>query len=236
LDLFVIGTDTLLYHNYQKTAGNSTSWSGFTSLDGSWDESADVSVGNENDGRIDVFVNDGLGNIWNSYQTANNSTNWGAWHSLASAVPVTARTSVARDASGILNIFVIGTDGVAYTKQETAPNSPTSWGPWAALGANTWQTDAKPVTAKDQNGAIELFLVGPDQHVYHNYESGGGWSGWISLGGTFAQNIRPCIGPNADGRLQICLNIVNGVMDSSWETSVNGTNWFSWFSLGGTWK
>src|SRR5881392_3225835 len=34
LDLFVIGTDCLLYHNYQTTVGNSTSWSGFNSLGG----------------------------------------------------------------------------------------------------------------------------------------------------------------------------------------------------------
>jgi len=92
------------------------------------------------------------------------------------------------------------------------------------------------VITQDENGVLELFIVGPTQNLYHNYQSGGSWSGWVSLGGTFAQNIRPCIGANDDGRLQIFLNLVNGVMDTSWETSVNGTTWFSWFSLGGTWK
>jgi hypothetical protein len=236
LDLFVIGTDCVLYHNYQTTAGNSTSWSGFNSLGGSWDQNADISVASENDGRLDVFVIDGLGNLFNNFQTAINSTTWNGFHSLSSVVPILARTAVGRDNNGRLNAFVIGTDGVCYYRTETAANSPTSWTSWASLAGNTFATDAKPVITHDQNGALELFIVGSNQNLYHNYQTGASWSGWISLGGTFAQNIRPCIGPNADGRLQIFLNQVNGVMDTSWETSVNGTAWFSWFSLGGTWK
>ena len=143
---------------------------------------------------------------------------------------------MASDANNCLNVFVIGTDGVCYYRTETAANSPTSWTSWASLPGYTWATDAKPVIAKDQNGALELFLVGTSLNLYHNFQSGSSWSGWTSLGGSFAQNIRPCIGPNADGRLQICLNLANGVMDTSWETTVNGTTWYSWFSLGGTWK
>jgi hypothetical protein len=236
LDLFVIGTDSVLYHNYQTTAGNSTSWSGFSSLGGAWDQNADVSVASENDGRLDVFVIDGVGNMNNNFQTAVNSTTWNGFHSLSSVVPILARTALGRDVSGHLNVFVIGTDGVCYYRTETAPSSPTSWTSWASLGNNTWATDARPVIATDENGSLELFIVGPNQNLYHNYQTGGSWIGWLSLGGTFAQNIRPCIGPNADGRLQIFLNLVNGVMDTSWETSVNGATWFSWFSLGGTWK
>jgi hypothetical protein len=236
LDLFVIGTDTILYHNYQKTAGNSTSWSGFTGLGGNWEEGADISVASENDGRVDVFVIDGLGSLQNNFQTSINSTNWNGWHNISSAVGITSRTTVARDAFGILNAFVLGTDGICYYKTETAANSPASWTSWSSLGTNKWATDAKPVIAQDQNGALELFIVGSNQSVYHNYQSSGAWHGWVSLGGTFAQNIRPCIGPNADGRLEIFLNLANGAMDTSWETSVNGTTWFSWFSLGGTWK
>jgi hypothetical protein len=236
LELFVIGTDGVLYDNYQATAGNSTSWSGFLTLGGSWDQSADVSVASENDGLLDVFVVDGQGGIYNAYQSAINSTDWVGWHSLASVVGVTARTAVQRDANGVLHIFVIGTDGVCYTKQETAPNSPTSWASWESLGTRTWATDAKPVVTKDKNGAMEIFIVGSTQSLFHNHQTSGTWNGWVSLGGTFAQEIRPCVGSNSDGRLQIFLNQANGVMDTSWETTVNGTTWFSWFSLGGTWK
>jgi hypothetical protein len=236
LELFVIGTDSVLYDNYQTTAGNSTSWSGFNSLGGSWDQNADISVGSESDGRLDVFLVDTQGGLFNASQTAINSTAWDGWHSLSSVVPVDARTAVARDANGCLRVFVIGTDGVCYYKTETAPNSPTSWASWASLGSNTWATDARPVVTKDQNGAMEVFIVGSNQNLYHNYQSSGSWVGWVSLGGTFAQNIRPCVGANADGRLEIFLNLVNGTMDTSWETSVNGNAWYSWFSLGGTWK
>ncbi len=236
LDLFVIGTDTVLYHNYQTTTGNSTSWSGFLSLGGNWEENADISVASENDGRLDVFVIGGLGSLHNNFQTAINSTTWNGWNNLSSAVSITARTAVSRDSTGRLNLFVIGTDGIAYYRTETAANTPTSWASWASLGANTWATDAKPVIAKDQNGAMEVFIVGANGNMYHDMQAGGVWSGWVSLGGTFAQNIRPCISANADGRLEIFLNLANGVMDTSRETSVNGSTWFSWFSLGGTWK
>ena len=236
LDLFVVGTDDVLYHNYQTTAGSSTSWSGFYGLGGTWDQGADISVANEKDGRLDVFVINGVGSLNNNWQTAANSTSWHGWHNMSSSVNVTARTAVTPDSSGILNAFVLGTDGVCYTRSESSANSPGSWGGWSGLSGTTFQTDAKPVVTHDQNGAMELFIVGPNQDLLHNYETSGGWSGWASLGGTFAQNIRPCVGANDDGRLQIFLNLANGAMDTSWETSINGTNWFSWFSFGGTWK
>ena len=231
LDVFVIGTDGVLYHNYVGSSG----WTGFTSLGGSWPQDADLAVASEKDGRQAVFVIGNSGSLYNNWQTSPTSTNWNGWNDLTGWLAEAARLAVGRNSDGRLEVFTLGTDGIAYHTWENSANASTNWSGWASLGSNKWEVDAKPIVASDSNGSLEVLMVGANGNVYHNYQSPG-WSGWLSLGGSFPQNARPCISANADGRLEMFLNGSGTAMQTSWETSVNGTNWYSWFSLGGSWK
>ncbi|HZV36792.1 MAG TPA: hypothetical protein VFB72_19600 [Verrucomicrobiae bacterium] len=233
LDLFVIGTDGVLYHNYQ-TAPNG-GWAGFVSLGGSWQQDTDIGINNEKDGRISVFLVGNTGNLYNNWQTSANSTSWNGFNDLSGAVAEAVRVAVGRNSDGRLEVFLLGTDGVCYHDWETAANSPTSWNGWASLGG-LWETDAKPIVSSDQNGALEVFLIGSTHNLYHNYENGSGWSGWISIGGNFTQNIRPCVGQNSSGTLEVFLTGPNADLQHAYETSANSSTWSGWSSLGGSWN
>ncbi|MDB6020774.1 MAG: hypothetical protein JWQ04_631 [Pedosphaera sp.] len=231
LDVFAIGTDGVLYHNYVGSSG----WTGFQSLGGSWSQGADIAVSKEKDGREEVFVVGSTGNLYNNWQTTINGTTWNGWHDLSGALSQTVRTAVGRNSDGRLEAFTIGTDGVAYHEYETAANGPTAWTGWTSLGGS-WETDAKPIVGTDQNGALELFLIGNTGNMYHNYQASGGWSGWISLTGGFTQNIRPCVGMNLNGELELFLTGPGSDMQHAWQTAVNSATWSGWGTLGGSWN
>ncbi len=69
-----------------------------------------------------------------------------------------------------MEVFTIGTDGVAYTKTQTGQNTHALWTAWNSLGGS-WNSLVKPVVVADQNGALELFLVGNTGNVYHNFQT-----------------------------------------------------------------
>ncbi len=233
LDLFVIGTDNVLYHNYQ-TAPNA-GWFGFVSLGGSWQQDTDIAVGNESDGRLAVFLVGNTGNLYNNWQSANNSTSWHGFNSIGGALAEQVRVAVGRNSDGRLEVFTLGTDGIAYHEWETAANSPTSWSSWSSFGGN-WAVDAKPVVGTDQNGALEVFLIGNTGNLYHNYQSGGAWSGWVDLNGSFTQNIRPCVGMNSSGKLEIFLTGSGADMQTATQSASNSSTWSGWSSMGGSWN
>jgi|GEM_PF-572235 len=230
-DVFVIGTDGALYHNYVGSSG----WTGFTSLGGAWSQWADIAVGNESDGREDVFLIGNTGNLYNNWQTApNDGTNWNGWNNLGGTLGDNVRTALGRNTDGRLEIFTV--NGAAYHNWELASNSPASWNGWSSL-SGTWNNAAKPIVAPDQNGALELFLIGNTGYLYHNYENGSGWSGWLSLGGSFKQNVQPCVGVNQDGTLAVFSTTdTQTALFEAVQTSANSATWSGWTSLGGTWQ
>ncbi|MDB6020773.1 MAG: domain containing protein [Pedosphaera sp.] len=233
LDLFVIGTDNVLYHNYQTAP--SGGWFGFVSLGGSWQQDGDIAVNNEKDGRLEVFVLGNTGNLYHNWQTAVNGTSWNGWSDIGGALAEQVRLGLGRNSDGRLEVFAIGNDGVAYHEYETTANTPGTWASWSSLGG-LWAVDAKPVVAADQNGALEVFLIGSTGNLYHNYQSSGGWSGWISLTGSFTQNIRPSAGMNQSGKLEVFLTGPSADMQTSSETAANSSAWSGFTSLGGGWN
>ncbi len=168
LDLFIVGTDGVLYHSYQ-TAPNGT-WSGWFSLGGSWSQDNDIAIANDANGEEEIFMVGNTGNLYNNWQTSANSTSWSGWNDLSGAVSQTVRVAAARNHNGTLEVFTIGTDGVAYTKTQTGQNTHALWTAWNSLGGS-WNSLVKPVVVADQNGALELFLVGNTGNVYHNFQT-----------------------------------------------------------------
>lgn len=90
-DLFCLGSDNALWHNYQLRAGGATNWSGWKSLGG---QVRQFSVSQSQDGRLEVF---GLGKdkgFWHIWQQTPSVDNWSSWQSLgapSSATPKKAR-------------------------------------------------------------------------------------------------------------------------------------------------
>lgn len=101
-DLFCIGADNALWHNYQMRAGAGANWSGWKSLGG---QVKQFSVSQSQDGRLEVFSLGKDKAFWHIWQQAPGADNWSNWQSLG--VPAA------------------GTQGAAKMKQrqEVASNS-----------------------------------------------------------------------------------------------------------------
>jgi hypothetical protein len=87
-------------------------------------------------------------------------------------------------------------------------------------------------TATNADGRLEVFALGRDDgSPWHNWQqTGGGWSGWGSLGGS-ASSI--AVGQDDDGRLEV---FAIGSDQAVWHKSQltpNGPSWSGWGSLGG---
>jgi acylphosphatase len=81
LEVFVVGADHALYHNFQQTAGSTSSWSGFTKLGGFI--LSDPAVGKNRDGRLEVFVVGSNNELYHNFeQAASNSNSWSGFVSL----------------------------------------------------------------------------------------------------------------------------------------------------------
>ena len=235
--LFMISpTDKQLYTNYQVAANGA--WSGWTSLGGLWNASGKITVGNNADGRLEVFLVGTDGKLYTSYETSvNGSTLWSGWTSLNGAWSATGSLTVRNNADGRMQLFMISpTDSQLYTNYQVAVNG--SWSGWSSLNG-AWSLTGSIAVRSNADGRMQVLLVGTDGQMYTNYETStnasAAWSGWTSLSGAWPANDTLGINNNADGRLEVFLIGGDGKLYTNYETSVNGTSWSGWVSLSGSW-
>jgi GH25 family lysozyme M1 (1,4-beta-N-acetylmuramidase) len=232
IEVFIVGTGGGLCHIYENSPGSSTSWSGWSQLGGSWDQNVCISAGNDLDGRQEVFLIGNTGNLYHIYQTAINA-GWSGWASLGGTWSQTARTALTRNADGRLEIFIIGTTGSLYHAYQTVANG--GWyTAWPSIGGWSFSQSAKPVAALNSNGSLDVLVIGLDGHMDRANSSN--WGSWSSLPSTpvFTQDIRPCLGVNSDGRLEVFTTAPSSDMVHAYQSTPSGS-WSGWASLGGSW-
>jgi hypothetical protein len=117
LVVFVRGTDNAIWYRYQ-TAPNSTTWSNWISLGGTW--TGNVAVGTNWDGRLDLFVRAPNNFVYHTFQNATDSTgNWNGWQLFGGIL--TTDVAVGMNQDGRLEIFGIGTDGALGQRWQVTP-------------------------------------------------------------------------------------------------------------------
>jgi hypothetical protein len=192
LEIFQVGTNSALYHNWQ-TAPNG-SWAGETRFAN--DSAKWVAVGRNADGRLEIFyvgTNDGLYHNW---QTKPGANTWAGETRFANdSAKVIA---VGQNLDGRLEIFYVGTNNFPYHNWQTRANA-TTWAgetrfpnasaQWVAVGQNT-------------DGRLEIFYVGTNNDLYHNWQTTANSTVWGAKRGfpTTARNISPLIVIPTDGR------------------------------------
>jgi hypothetical protein len=104
----------------------------------------------------------------------------------------------------------------------------TSWSGEATLGGLGQQI----AVSKNQDGRLEVFYVGTDNRIYHNYQliPNGGWRGESALGG-FAKQI--AVGQDQDGRLEVFYVGTDGKIYHNYQLKPN-TGWNGEEPLGGS--
>ena len=86
----------------------------------------------------------------------------------------------------------------------------------------------------NSDGRIEVFGVGTDNAMYHNWQTAahsGPWSGWASLGGGVTSD--PAVFVNSDGRMEMFARGMDDALWHNWQTAPHAGPWSGWASLGG---
>ncbi|MEA2639165.1 MAG: hypothetical protein QOF51_559 [Chloroflexota bacterium] len=223
-----------LWHLWQDPAAP-TAWSAWADLGGGVGAHV-LAVGQNADGRLEVFAVGSLGGLWHLWQDAATATGWSAWDDLGSppGASLTQGIAVGQNADGRLAAFAAATDGAVWQIMQQTPNG--GWGAWASLGALAGTTLAVPAVGRNADGRLEVCAIGANA-LWHNWQEspGGGWHGWESLGtppGVAALNT-PAVGQNADGRLEVFAFGVNDAVWHVWQDAASATGWSAWESLGG---
>jgi len=204
------------------TVVEASAWSGWASEGGVL--TSQITVANDADGRLEVFVRGTDNALWHKWQVAPNS-GWSGWASEGGVL--TSDIAVGRNADGRLEAFVRGTDNALWRKGQVAPNS--GWSPWASQGGVLTSNIAVGTNA---DGRVEVFVRGTDNALWHKWQlaPNGSWSGWESLGGVLTSRI--AIGRNADGRLEAFVRGTDNALWHKWQVAANGS-WSNWASEGG---
>ena len=87
---------------------------------------------------------------------------------------------------------------------QTAADSSSWTSSWTSLGGAI-RADTSPAVARNNDGRLQVFMIGTDNALYYKTQTAAGsstWSSaWTSLGGSLRDNSDPKVVPNADGRL-----------------------------------
>ncbi len=206
LEVFYIGTNDALYHNWQTVPNGA--WNGEVGL-GGW--AKQLVVGQNADGRLEVFyigTNDALYHNW---QTVPN----GAWNGEVGLGGWAKQLVVEQNADGRLEVFYIGTNDALYHNWQTVPNG--AWNGEVGLGG--WAKQL--VVGQNADGRLEVFYIGTNDALYHNWQTvpNGAWNGEVGLGGWAKQLV---VGQNADGRLEVFYIGTNDALYHNWQTVPNG--------------
>jgi hypothetical protein len=139
-------------------------------------------VGQNSDGRLEVFACGTDNALWHNWQTAPGG-NWSGWAPLGGGL--TSEPEVAANLDGRLEVFIRGTDTQVWHNWQVEASG--AWSGWAPLGGTF---TSGPTVARNGDGRLEVFIRGTDFALWHSWqlEAGGAWSDWESLGGSFADD------------------------------------------------
>jgi hypothetical protein len=121
---------------------------------------------------------------------------------LSGAIRSNSDPAVAVNSDGRLEVFVIGSDNKLYHKWQNSPGSSSSWTVHQSLEGNV-RADSNPAVAVNSDGRLEVFVIGPQNALYHKWQTSPGsstWTAWTSLGGSISGS--PAVIQNQDGRLE----------------------------------
>jgi Tfp pilus assembly protein FimT len=236
LQVFVIGTNNQLYYKTQTSAGSST-WTAWASLGGGIKSDTSPAVARNSDGRLQVFVVGTNNLLYYKTQTAAGSSTWSSsWTSLGGALRAGTDPVVIANSDGRLQAFVIGSNNALYYKTQTSADSSTWSSSWMSLGGGI-KADTSPAVARNDDGRLQVFVVGTNNQLYYRTQTSGGsstWSGWTSLGPALRAGTDSVVIANSDGRLQAFVVGTNNALYYKAQTSPGSNTWSSsWASLGG---
>ncbi len=210
LDIFVVGTNSALWHRWW----DGSAWGGWESLGGVLTTPPEVVSWGTN--RLDVFALGTDHALWHRWW---DGSAWGGWESLGGVL--TSPPKAVAWGPNRLDIFGLGVDHALWHRWWGG----SSWGGWESLGGTL---TSQPEVVSWDEGRLDIFAVGTDSALWHRWWDGSSWGGWQSLGGVL-ESPPKAVSWSAN-RLDI---FVIGTNSALWHRWWDGSSWGGWESLGG---
>jgi hypothetical protein len=226
-EVFVRGSDNVLYHNWQTLGGG---WYGWVPLGvAAKDPDSGIVVASGGDGALYAFRS--LGNaIWYWSQTTPNG-GWGDQR----ALPAGQRSSfaVARNKNGWLEVAALKGGELVHCWQ--LPPKGDFYPSWESLGGTALKGNV--ALGANEDGRLEAFVVGGNAVPYHIWQlkpNGPAWSSWDALGDASLPPVSAVtLASRADKSLVLFLMRLDGQLSYRAQTGPNG-GWGPPVHLGGT--
>jgi hypothetical protein len=184
--IFYRGAGDFIYHNWTDPA-SSNGWHGAEPLYG---QGTLLVVGQNRDGTLEIFYG-GLGpGLYHNYQTKDG---WSGETTLGESMVTSL--ALGRNADGGQLVFYIDDEGRIGTFRQTV----SGWQEGSVAGTAAAQTAAAP----NLDSNAELFYIGQDSVLYHNWQNTaqpGAWHGEAALGGSAKQLVA---GQDSSGFLEV---------------------------------
>ena len=235
LELMALGRDGSLWAQWQTAPSNGWSpWGSHGQPAGVVLEGSPM-LAPSADGRLEMFVVGGDGNLWAKWQTAP-SNGWSAWasHGQPAGVGLTGSPRLAPSADGRLELVVVGSDGNLWSKWQTS--AANGWSDWGSHGQPPGvNLTGTAMVAASADGRLELLVVGSDGNLWARWQTApsNGWSDWGSHGQPPGVHLTgsPMLAASADGRLELLVVGRDGNLWAQWQTAPSN-GWSGWGSHG----
>ena len=175
LDVFMIGLDGQLNHKWQTSTADSSQWSNDWESIGTGPFIGDPVVSFNARNGLEVFAigRDGsLNHTWQMCFTPT-SSQWSEWNTIPTSGGwlSNVRPTVAQNADGRIELCIVDNNGILWHISQTSPSDSSQWSAWDQLfGNRRFPTNAKPVLIRNADGRLEVFIVGSDEQIYHNWQ------------------------------------------------------------------
>jgi hypothetical protein len=162
----------LVDHWWQSWTAAHPKWEPFHSAG---DRLRNLAVGQNADGRLEVFGTASDDSIWHTWQTAAND-GWSGWSVFHSSSDRLRSLVVGRNADGRLEVFGTASDDSIWHTWQTAPNN--GWSSWVAFHSGSDRLRNLAV-GQNADGRLEIFGTASDDSIWHTWQTAAN-NGWNS--------------------------------------------------------
>jgi hypothetical protein len=176
-------------------------------------------------GRLEVFARTTGGTIACLWQATPGDGSWEGPTELGFGNVTSDPSVIAWPGTSRLDVFARLGDGSAGHDWQAEPGG--AWSGWESLGGSL---GGPPVASVNADGRPEVFAIGSDGSLVHDYYWQGAWSGWAVLagpglpGGNEFTGV-PAVGENTDGRLEVFVRTTGGDLEHVWQAAPSAGPW-----------
>jgi hypothetical protein len=195
IEQFGINRIGAVFHRWQFTPADSTSWSPFAQFDGQLNS---ISVARNRNGTLQVFGTNPFGNVWTrnqilggdrfeqvQVQNPRPATNtWSDWRRMDGSL---IRLAATAGPSGLISLLGMDSAGRLFFRRQLQPNAADpaaagGWGAWESIGAPG--PVGNVAVANDLGGRLNLFIQTTQGQVFQCFKSTAPCTKWVAIPGT----------------------------------------------------